>query len=254
MTSSGSDDRRLAALHVPRRNRYYAGKLLAASDLQMEQDYVRGADAQLARLVLGAGVVCGLEVTAEQTADRPCIRVGAGLALDGWGRRIVVPCDVDVPLPAQAPLPATMVVALRYEAHEADVAPSVLGDDEECSEAGTWIEGYRVEIREGTAPAATGDCSEATLELIRTGQVAQALAVLARAACAAPATDPGVTLATIMAGADGGLTVDAQAARAVVPTNIVLLQLVACLAARVEECCAVSQARGNDVPLDRTPQ
>jgi hypothetical protein len=57
MTSSGSDDRRLAALHAPRRNRYYAGKFLAVSDLEMEQEYLRGADAQLARLVLGAGVV-----------------------------------------------------------------------------------------------------------------------------------------------------------------------------------------------------
>ena len=77
--------------------------------------------------------------------------------------------------------------------------------------------------------------------------------MLARAACGAPAPDPGVTLATIAPGADGGLTVDARAARAVVPTNIVLLQLIACLAARVEECCAASPARGNDVPLDLTP-
>jgi hypothetical protein len=63
-----------------------------------------------------------------------------------------------------------------------------------------------------------------------------------------------VTLATITAAADGGLTVDAQAARAVVPTNTVLLQLIACLAARVEECCAASPAPGNDVPLDLTSQ
>src|SRR5690348_7393224 len=148
MTSSGSDDRRLAALHAPRRNRYYVGKVLAVSDLEMEQDYLRGADAQLARLVLGAGVVCGLEVTPAQTADGPGIRVGAGLALDGWGRRIVVPRDVHVALPARVPPPESMVVALRYQAHEADVAPSVPGD----GEGGTWIEGHRVEIREGTVP------------------------------------------------------------------------------------------------------
>jgi hypothetical protein len=57
MTSTEFDDRRLAGLHAPRRNRHYAGKLLAMSDLGMEQDYLRGADAQLARHVLGAGVV-----------------------------------------------------------------------------------------------------------------------------------------------------------------------------------------------------
>jgi len=253
MTSSDADDRRLAALHVPRRNRYYAGKLLAASDLEMEQDYLRGADAQLARHVLGAGVVCGLDVTAGNAGDGPSIHVGAGLALDGWGRRVVVPCDVEVALPAQAPLPASMVVRLRYDADQADVAPAVLGDEEDRSEAGTWIEGHRVEIGEGTAPAAPGECSEATLELIRTGQVAHALALLARAACGAPARDPAVTLATIAATADGGLTIDACAARAVVPTNVVLLQLIACLAARVEECCGTSPARGNDVPQNLTP-
>jgi hypothetical protein len=254
MTSSGSDDRRLAALHAPRRNRYYAGKTLAVADLEMEQDYVRGTDAQLARLVLGAGVVCGLDVTAGDVGGRPGVRVSPGLALDPWGRRIVVARDVEVALPAPAPLPASMVVRLRYAAHAADFAPSALGDDEDRSEAGTWVEGHRVEIHEGTAAAASADCSEATLELIRAGEVAQALAELARAACAAPPTDPGVTLATIRVGADGALAVDAHAARAVVPTNVVLLQLIACLAARVEECCAASSARGNDVPLDLTSQ
>ena len=253
MSSTDLDDRRLAGLHAPRRNRYYAGKLLATSDLEMEQDYLRGADAQLARHVLGPGVVCGLEVTAADGGDRPSIHVGAGLALDGWGRRVVVPCAVEVALPTRIPLPASMVVRLRYEAREADVEPSVLGDDEDRSEAGTWVEGHRVEIVEGTAPAATGGCSEATLELIRAGQVAQALALLARAACAPPARDPAVTLAAITTTADGALTIDAGAARAVVPTNVALLQLIACLAARVEECCGPEPA-GNDGPRDLTSQ
>jgi hypothetical protein len=38
-----------------------------------------------------------------------------------------------------------------------------------------------------------------------------------------------------------------------VPTNVVLLQLIACLAARVEECRGTSPARGNDVPQNLTP-
>ena len=140
---------------------------------------------------------------------------------------------------------------LRYVAHEADFAPSLLGDDEDCSQAGTWVEGHRVEIREDTGPAATGGCSEATLELIRAGG-SRRPSRAGTGSCGAPPADPGVTLATVTAGADGDLTVDAHAARAVVPTNIVLLQLIACLAARVEECCAASPARGNDVPLDLT--
>jgi hypothetical protein len=242
-----SHDRRLAELHHPRRNRYFAGKTLAVADLEMEQDYVRGADAQLARLVLGAGVVCGLDVTAREAGDRPGIHISPGLALDPWGRRIVVPRGVKAALPAQSPPPASMVVRLRYAAQEAGFAPSPLGD-EDGSEAGTWVEGHRVEIRAGTAPPATGDCGEATLELIRSGEVAQALALLARAACAEPASDPGVTLATITAAADGALTIDAHAARAVVPTNVALLQLIAGLAARVEECLAGAGERCSSRP------
>ena len=102
MTSSGSDDRRLAALHAPRRNRYYAGRMLAAADLETEQDYVRGADAQLARHVLGAGVVCGLDVTAGDAGGRPGIHVSPGLALDPVGGASSLPRRVEVELPAQA--------------------------------------------------------------------------------------------------------------------------------------------------------
>ena len=155
--STDSHDRRLAALHAPRRNRYFAGKLLDPAGLQMEQEYSRGADAQLSRLVLGAGVVCGLDVTAGGSGDDRGIRVSPGLALDGWGRRIVVPCETDVlALPADAPRPATMVVRLRYHAHAADPVPVPVpadADQEDGSQAATWIEAYRVEIREETAPA-----------------------------------------------------------------------------------------------------
>ena len=41
---------------------------------------------------------------------------------------------------------------------------------------------------------------------------------------------------------DGGLTVDAVGPRAVVPTNLMLMGMVAALAARIEECCAQSPA------------
>ena len=185
MTSHGSDDRRLAALHAPRRNRYFFGKLLGVADLEMEQDYVR--------------------------------------------------------LPAEPP--PIMEVRLCYEARAADAAPALAGDDEGSPEAGTWVEGYGLEIREATGTAAaTAESEEATLELVRAGRISEALAALARTACASPVSDPGVTLATIAAGADGELTVDPHTARAVVPTNLMLLKLIAGLAAHVDECWAASTA------------
>ena len=118
--------------------------------------------------MLGAGVVCGLDVTAGHACDRPAIHVSPGLALDPWGRRIVVPRDVEVALPAQARLPASLVVWLRYEAHEADFAPPVPGDDEGPAEAGTWVEGHRVESARGRATG-HGRLQRGALELIRAG-------------------------------------------------------------------------------------
>lgn len=229
MTRDDAHDRRLTELHAPRRNRYFSGKLLSPDDLEREQDYLRGADAQLNRLVLGAGVVCGLEVGV--AGDGGSIRVEPGLALDGWGRRIVVPRRCDVPLPAEPP--ASMVVRLCLEAREGDPTPAPEGD-----EAGSWIEGHRVEVREGRAPARADHAAAAAVELAGAGRLDDALAALARAACAHPPRDPCVTLATLTATNDGRLAVDASAPRAVVPTNLVLLALVAALAARVEELAA----------------
>src|SRR5687768_13214566 len=96
MNPHASDDRLLAQLHPPRRNRYFYGKLLDAPHLELEQDYGRSADAQLALHVLGAGVLCGLDVTPIVSGDQRGLRIGAGLALDGWGRQIVVPDDVEL--------------------------------------------------------------------------------------------------------------------------------------------------------------
>ena len=81
--------------------------------------------------------------------------------------------------------------------------------------------------------------TKADLDLIREGDLTGALAALAQGgACVRPSEDPSIVLATLTLGDDGGLTVDALGPRAVVPTSLMLMQMVACLAARIEECCA----------------
>src|SRR5690242_1702327 len=83
----------LTRLTTPTRNRYYYGKLLDAFHLELEQDYGNRKRWLLNRLSLGTGVLCGLKVST--SADRKQVRVGPGVAIDGWGREIVV--DVDSP-------------------------------------------------------------------------------------------------------------------------------------------------------------
>lgn len=70
------------------RNRYFYGKLLTVRDFELEQRYVRSKSQLMNRLHFGAGVVCGLGVTA---SDDTTLLVESGMALDYQGRVIVLP-------------------------------------------------------------------------------------------------------------------------------------------------------------------
>jgi hypothetical protein len=78
-----------------RRVNYFFGQLLTADDLQAEQDYHRQMR-YLHNRLLGQGVVDGLEVTAG--GDGSTIVVSPGLAIDGFGRELVLPHDVQLEL------------------------------------------------------------------------------------------------------------------------------------------------------------
>src|SRR3712207_2233299 len=74
-------------LTPPRRNNYFYGKLLDVPHLEMEQRYARDLRLLGNRLGLGAGVLCGLPVTAGTAGT---VVVGPGVAVDAAGREIVV--------------------------------------------------------------------------------------------------------------------------------------------------------------------
>lgn len=69
------------------RNRYFYGKLLTVRDFDVEQRYARQKSQLLNRLSLGAGVVCGLGVTA---VDDATLLIESGMALDYQGRMAVM--------------------------------------------------------------------------------------------------------------------------------------------------------------------
>ena len=70
------------------RNRYFYGKLLTVRDFETEQRYHGLKRALVNRLVHGAGVVCGLGVTA---SDESTLVIESGMALDYQGREIFLP-------------------------------------------------------------------------------------------------------------------------------------------------------------------
>ena len=69
------------------RNHYYYGKLLSAEDFELEQRYANDKRRMLSRLLDGCGVVAGLSVV---DIDEQTVSIEAGVALDAYGREIVV--------------------------------------------------------------------------------------------------------------------------------------------------------------------
>lgn len=69
------------------RNRYFYGKLLSVRDFETEQRYGRNKERLIHRLSLGAGVLCGLSVTASSEST---LLIESGLAMDYQGRMLAV--------------------------------------------------------------------------------------------------------------------------------------------------------------------
>jgi hypothetical protein len=77
------------ALSAFTRTRFFHGQLLEAHHLEDEQHYLNGKRQMLNRLVVGYGVVAGMNVGVDPSGSR--LVVAPGLALDRAGLEIVVP-------------------------------------------------------------------------------------------------------------------------------------------------------------------
>jgi hypothetical protein len=87
-----------SGLSAPRRNRFFHGKMMDVHHFELETAYGIAMRRLLNRLVTGSGVVCGLDVEA---GGDPCsVEVTPGVAIDRWGREIVVPGRTpSIPIP-----------------------------------------------------------------------------------------------------------------------------------------------------------
>jgi hypothetical protein len=74
---------------------YFSSQLLTADDFQAEQDYFRAKHRRHNRMLLGAGVVSGLEVAVEPTSsdEQPVVTVEAGCAIAPDGEELVLPAS-----------------------------------------------------------------------------------------------------------------------------------------------------------------
>ncbi len=240
----------LTRLVSPSRNRYYYGKLLDAYHLELEQSYGNSKRWLLNRLSLGAGVLCGLGV--RLTADRKRVRVLPGVAIDYWGREIIVPQESQPFDPMQAtddcgrptgePIRRGRVTLfLCYHECETEPAPAMVDEcgDSAC-ENGLVRERYRLRVGEGT-PRPPGVVTEEQCKRIdetppagvdRRTVICQVLGGL----CDAP-DDSCIPIATLEVGDGVVQSIDTCTFRPVVYSNAVLLDLILCLAERVDDCC-----------------
>jgi hypothetical protein len=72
---------------------YFSGQSLTADDFQTEQDYFRAKHRRHNRMLLGAGIVTGLEVALDSSSsdDQPVVSIGAGYAIAPDGEELSVP-------------------------------------------------------------------------------------------------------------------------------------------------------------------
>jgi hypothetical protein len=106
-----------------KRPSFFSGQLLDAATLAAEQDYHREKLRRHNRALLGYGVVSGLAVRVEATADAGGCRVlvEPGYAIDRNGEEIPLPCEVTLAPPAQG---NSAFVTLRFWEHACSLAPT----------------------------------------------------------------------------------------------------------------------------------
>jgi hypothetical protein len=220
------------------RPRFFSGQMLTARDFQDEQSYHRGKGQQHHRYLHGVGVVCGLRVRPAGPGRPRTVVVEPGLAVDAWGREIVVPEPVAIDLdawdePRRAP---ALFVALEYRALPTELVP-VLGPEGEAVPS-RIREGFGLSLRR--EPPAGEDWASRELcarlsEVVREGGSAEGLHAFVAAWVSQPcrpcAPDPGVTLARIDLPTTGPITaakIDNWSYRPVALSTGQMLQLLLC--------------------------
>jgi hypothetical protein len=74
-----------------KRNAYFSGKSMRAEDFVLEQKYTNEKRYLINRLILGTGIICGLEVkSVEKVCETWRVNLSPGCAIDCCGREIVV--------------------------------------------------------------------------------------------------------------------------------------------------------------------
>jgi hypothetical protein len=261
MTYGTAVEQLLRELSAPRRNHYFYGKLMDVCHFEMEQTYGNHKRWLVNQHALGAGVLCGLDVKAHDEK----LWVDPGMAIDGYGREIIKPVRTSIDPwtitdqcgVAQSELSKDIrhevTLLLCYRECLTDYMPVLVSDcgNDQASAAGTLVETFQLaivaEVPEGVLPAldprccsalsARGEDQRVQHENTVIEQLRRNLCECTAGPCLAP-IEPCVVLAVIELLPGGRIgTIEKCRYRQRIYSNQVLLDLILCLAARLEECC-----------------
>lgn len=137
------------------RNNYFCGKLMVERDFWVEQLYHMGKQRLHNAHLHGWGTVCGLKLDPHPNCPNLRVVVRSGMAIDCYGREIIVGGDVQVELESyrkngngSSLKPENLYVCLSYRKCETEPVTVFLDDcgcREEC-EANRIRETYEIEV------------------------------------------------------------------------------------------------------------
>ena len=237
-------------LQTPTRNNYFYGQLLGVDSFELETAYSIRQRRLINRLVFGHGVVCGLDVKVNDSGNK--VAITPGLAIDRWGREIVVshrsrwiPISDEIIAAALERADdcrddACVQVVICY--HECLDDPTVVlaGDCntvEPCAPS-TIREQYKIELKDECAPEHDLSChipdpfSGGRLDY---SQLAKWVTYNRR--CESLPSDPCIPLANLgVTEEDDAATCDPAAVdisvRPILPSNVLLMELLLALLGR----------------------
>jgi hypothetical protein len=120
---------------------YMTGMLLGVDDFKTEQEYLGNRLRRHNRLLHGAGIAAGLNVTVEQDTAGSRITIAPGLALDPAGNEICVEQSVQLALPGSGPV---LLVLLQYAERYCRNVPVVASGTGENAEGGLVSQPTRI--------------------------------------------------------------------------------------------------------------
>jgi|CXWL01.1.fsa_nt_gi hypothetical protein len=234
-------------LKAPIRNRFFYGKLLDEFHLCMETKYQNDKRWLLNRLSLGHGVLCGLIVSLSPDGKQIC--VSSGMAIDAWGREIIVPepfCfdpwkDPDPACGTAETLDRTKPVylCLAYRECLTNPVPVLVTDCEakDQTQCDSIVEGYKW-ILSNTAPESEwpNKPSEALCAALKAENAIERLKALCEVfagdQCQPSDKPPCVMLAKIELNVDDKtiVSIDNCSVRPFVVSNETLFEMILCLA------------------------